>query len=328
MPHPADIAGGPSTRHHLRRRAVTIPTLLLATATATVTAPALLLGAALADLLGRGKLFATRTALFFLAYLWAETVGLCAAAWLWVRYRDEAAFVAANARTQRRWALFLFGAASKLFGIRTEVEGGDALDRPGPYLLYIRHASTLDTLIPFVIDPQRTFRYVLKEELLADPCLDVVGNRLRNCFVRRGGDRRDEEVARVVNLGRDVLDSEAVVIFPEGTRFTAAKRERHIARDDTDPLSARLHATLSPLRHGAVALGTQCRDLDVVIVAHRGVERAASLRDLLRGGLTRAMLHIKVWRAPASEVPRDEPEFRRWLAEQWVAVDAFVTGPP
>lgn len=312
-----------STRPTLGRRLVTIPTTLVATLVGSVVAPVLLPAAIVVDVLALGRLSATRTALFFLAFLWAETVGLMLAVWLWVRHRESREFLRANAAMQRGWATFLFDAAARLFSVKVETTGVEALETEGAYLMYVRHASTLDTLLPFVADGARTFRYVLKEELLVDPCLDVVGNRLRNCFVRRGSDRSEREVQRVVNLGRNLAPTEAVVIFPEGTRFTPEKRARFNARGASE-LAQQLEHTLSPLRTGAVALGTQSDELDVVIVAHSGIERAATLGDLLFGGLTHARLRIHVWRTPAADVPRDEAAFQAWLGEQWLEVDAFA----
>lgn len=313
-----------STRPVLRRRLVTIPTIVLATLLGTALAPALLPIAFVADLLAAGRLSATRTLLFFVAFLWAETIGLLVALWIWVSTHDADEFAAANIRLQRGWGMFLFRAALKLFSVRVEATGLEQLEPGGPCLFMVRHASTLDTLLPLVVDPQRAFRYVLKEELLVDPCLDVVGHRLRNCFVRRGGDRSDREVRRVINLSRDVGDDEAIVIFPEGTRFTPAKRARFIASGRADELTSQLAWTLSPLRAGAVALGCHADRLDIAIIAHSGIDRAATLGDLLFGGLTRATLRVKLWRTAAEDVPRDEQGFREWLADQWKLVDAFV----
>lgn len=315
-----------STRPVLARRLVTIPSVLIVTVLATALAPLGLLIALVVDLIALGRLSVTRTALFFLALLWAETIGVVAAFAIWLFARDPGAFAAANVRLQRRWGMFLFRAAVRLFSVQVAVRGAERLAGAGACLFYVRHASTLDTLLPLVVDARRRFRYVLKEELLVDPCLDIVGHRLPNCFVRRGSDRSEAEVQRVKNLAHGVADDEAIVIFPEGTRFTREKRERFAAREDAGRLARELQHTLSPLRAGAVALAGEAETADFVIIAHRGVERAGTLGDLLTGGLTRAHLEIEVRRFPAPEVPRDELAFRDWLAARWREVDAFVAG--
>ena len=63
--------------------------------------------------------------------------------------------------------------------------------------------------IPFGV----RLRYVLKKELLFDPCLDIVGNRLPNYFVDRGG--QDSERARrgVAELVRDLGPDEGALIY-------------------------------------------------------------------------------------------------------------------
>lgn len=320
-----------STRPVWGRRLLTIPTTFAAAFLAVVLAPVFLPLALLIDVLALGRLSATRTSLFFVVFLWAEVVGLAVAAWVLVAHRSHPDFVEANHRLQRRWATFLFRAARRLFDVRVTLEGAEELEREGGCLFFVRHASTLDTLLPFVADDQRRFRYVLKHELLVDPCLDVVGNRLPNCFVERGSDRKEREIHRVVRLSDGVGEDEAVVIFPEGTRYTPGKRAHLVERmrqkgERAADLAAELQHTLSPLRAGALALGTSARDLDLVVVAHRGIEAAGSLRDLITGGLTHKNLRIRVWRTPAADVPRDDDAFRAFLADRWRAVDAFVGG--
>ncbi|MGB3051137.1 MAG: hypothetical protein WBB42_09060 [Polyangiales bacterium] len=54
---------------------------------------------------------------------------------------------------------------------------------PGPTILLMRYASILDTLLTSVYlqgPTQWRVRYILKQELLFDPCLDIVGNALPN----------------------------------------------------------------------------------------------------------------------------------------------------
>lgn len=325
----ATVDFGPASRgSKWKRRMFSVPTILGSTLLFTAFVPALLLVAPCLDLLFRGRLSATRTVVFFLAFLWAETIGLMLATALWFTPRGPR-YLARQHRLQRVWARFLFAAAVRIFGVSIAVEGAELLDQRGGCLFLVRHASTMDTLLPFVVDPRRRFRYVLKEELLFDPCLDVIGHRLPNCFVRRGGDRTASEVGRVVRLGREVADDEAVVIFPEGTRYTASKRERVLKRmaEKDHPavaLARDLQCTLSPLRAGVLALGETTSDLDVVVIAHSGIESAGTLGDLLLGGLTGARLRVWVDRYPAVEVPRDPDGFRTFLAETWRGVDRRV----
>src|SRR4030095_7187674 len=82
-----------------------------------------------------------------------------------------------------------------------------------------------DTLLPavFASDPHRLrLGNVMKRELLWDPCLDVVGQRTRNAFVRRGSAERDKELALLRQLAAAAGEKDGVLLFPEGTRFSRA----------------------------------------------------------------------------------------------------------
>jgi 1-acyl-sn-glycerol-3-phosphate acyltransferase len=97
----------------------------------------------------------------------------------------------------------------------------------------MRHVSTADTLLPVLLFSRRhgvRLRYVMKRELLWDPCLDVVGQRVPSAFVRRDSGQPEREVALVVELGRGLGPRSGVLVYPEGTRFTAEKRLRALER--------------------------------------------------------------------------------------------------
>ena len=75
----------------------------------------------------------------------------------------------------------------RIFALRLVVEDAGAA-AGGPLLVFARHASLADVLLPAVLVADRErlrLRWVLKRELLVDPCLDVVGGRLPNVFVDR-----------------------------------------------------------------------------------------------------------------------------------------------
>ena len=103
---------------------------------------------------------------------------------------------------------------------------GTAEIPPPPILVVSRHASLIDTLLPgrYVTQPFGIpLRYVLKKELLVDPALDIAGNRLPNVFVDRGGDT-ERELRAVRDLATTMPDGEGLLIYPEGTRYSEAKR--------------------------------------------------------------------------------------------------------
>jgi 1-acyl-sn-glycerol-3-phosphate acyltransferase len=217
--------------------------------------------------------------------------------------------------------------------MRVEVMGQESVCR-GPLFLFCRHASTLDTLLPavFVSQPY-TLRlgHVMKRELLWDPCLDIVGQRTRNAFVRRGSDAPDKEIALLRQLATRVTQRDGVLLFPEGTRFSPAKRERalvHLA--DTRQFARlerakRLQHVLPPHRGGALALLETRPDVDVAFLAHVGFEGTANLNDIWRGKLIGRTIRLCFWRVPSVEIPPTAEERVEWLDAQWERIDAWTS---
>jgi hypothetical protein len=209
----------PTTLVTLRRRVVTIPLLLLAGGALGPVLIALLPVALMVDLVrrltARTPPTVARLAVFIVFYLLAEIVGLVALfiSWWWAA-GDARALIASTARVQRAWAGALFGFVRVVFALRIEAEGLDAVT-PGPVLVLVRHASIVDTLLPTVFVSGRTgmlLKFVLKRELLSDPCLDVAGLRLPNHFVARDGKDSAGEIAAVRALADELADDEGVLL--------------------------------------------------------------------------------------------------------------------
>jgi 1-acyl-sn-glycerol-3-phosphate acyltransferase len=318
------------------RRAATVPLYFAATLLTTAAMPLLLPLSWIVSMHSatRGAL---RTYLFCTAYLWCESAGIVISAWLWLRHgcatRQSArwgAFLAANFALQCGWASALQRAAARLFELRFSVTGSDALAGAGALMLP-RHASIADTVIPMVyyaIPYGTRLRYVLKRELLLDPCLDIVGNRLPNCFVTRSGDPAD--ITRLTQLARDLAADEGLLIYPEGTRFSAARRERIIAALAGQLLPNELAMVrrwpdlLPPRIGGARALACTARR-DLVFCAHVGFEGASHFRSLVNGSWFGAHVRIHFWRIAAADVPDGEAEFRAFLFAQWDRMQDTLT---
>jgi 1-acyl-sn-glycerol-3-phosphate acyltransferase len=327
-----------SLRARWGRRAVTVPLYLSLGVLSVGLLPLTMLAALVTDALRRtGTLATVRCALGITLYFACEAVGLVASFLIWVAdslWPDAQGDrgVTWNLMLQRLWARTLFSGATRLFGMRVEVTGLETVLR-GPLFLFARHASTLDTLLPAVFVSQpRTLRlaHVMKRELLWDPCLDVVGQRTRNAFVRRGSREREKEVALLRGLAAAVGERDGVLLFPEGTRFSPAKRERaltHLA--DTGQLerlarAQRLRRVLPVRRGGALALLDTRPDVDVAFLAHVGFEGTASLNDIWTGKLIGCTVRLLFWRVPSARIPRTAEERITWLDEQWERVDAWV----
>jgi 1-acyl-sn-glycerol-3-phosphate acyltransferase len=276
---------------------------------------------------------AARLALFLWVYLAAEVVGLAALAGVWLASlggRRRAWLLEKTWWVQQLWAGALLDAVRVLFRLRLEVTGGDAV-APGPVIVLIRHASIVDNLLPanLVTGPHRIrLRYVLKRELLADPCLDVAGRRLPNYFVRRGtGEEQEVEGVRALAHGLGV--GEGVLIYPEGTRFTPERRTRAIAR--IGERDSRLAARAEQIRHllpprlgGVGALLDGAPDADVVVIAHHGFDGLRLISDIWRGGLVGLVVRVRVTRVLRSAVPVDASARVDWLYDLWQDVDDWL----
>ncbi len=336
MSHPPAVADSAWLRWG--RRAVTVPVYLSLGALSVILLPATMSLALAIDAVRRtGHLLTVRCALGLELYFVCEAVGIVASFGLWIVNGLWPGATADRTLTwnlllQRAWARTLFGGATRLFRMRVEVTGGDAV-RHGPLFLFCRHASTLDTLLPAVFASQPyTLRlgHVMKRELLWDPCLDIVGQRTRNVFVRRGSDERDKEIALLRRLAAAVGERDGVLLFPEGTRFSPAKRERALAHlADTRQLARRARAqrlrhVLLPRRGGALALLEARPDVDVAFLAHAGFEGTADLNAIWKGKLMGRTVRLCFWRVPSAEIPRSAEGRVEWLDAQWERVDAWV----
>ena len=319
------------------RRLRTIPPLVLGLVLVTALLPVLLIVGLVIDAVRRVAFgvppTATRLALFLWVYLAAEVGGLAALGALWLASlggRRRAWMLEQTWRFQQLWAGVLVGAVRVLFRRRLEVAGDDAV-APGPVIVLVRHASIVDNLLPanLLARPHRIrLRYVLKRELLADPCLDVAGRRLPNYFVRRGTGEA-QEVERVRTLAHGLGTEEGVLIYPEGTRFTRERRARAIARiaERDSRLAARaerLRHLLPPRLGGVGALLDGAPDADVVVIAHHGFDGLRLISDIWRGGLVGLVVRVRMTRVPRSAVPEEDAARADWLYDLWQDVDDWL----
>ncbi|MAC29776.1 MAG: hypothetical protein CMH59_25405, partial [Myxococcales bacterium] len=197
--------------------------------------------------------------------------------------------------------------------------------------LALRHASLADSLLPaaLVTGPHGLrLAYVLKKELLVDPCLDVVGHRIPNHFVDRA-QPTEADLEAIGALLRDADTESGAILFPEGTRFSSKKRARVLRRleEKGSPHLAAARAlrhTLPPRLGGLAALLDANPRADVVFCAHVGLEGFATFADLLSGEVVGRTLAVRFWRVPARAIPEEREARLRWLYDQWAEVDRFV----
>ena len=338
--HRAGAAGGPreeTLSSIWARRAISVPAYVGLAVVCVVGAPlwllvALLLDGARQQLARRPR---TRAVAFFALYLACEVGGLLVAGLVWLatlggRIGGPERYLQANAALQRGWSSTLFRGGAILFDWAVEVEGLD-LARRGPLLLLVRHSSVADTVLTAALvgNPNRLLmRYVLKRELLWDPCLDVVGRRLPNAFIDRAAQRKESETEAVARLALGLDEGSAVLIYPEGTRFSEAKLGRRMTalreRSSAELLAIAetFRVVLPPHLGGVLALLDNAEGADVVLVEHSGFEGATTFADFWGGALVGRTIRVRLRRFPAEAIPSGARD--RWLYERWSEMDRWI----
>lgn len=314
------------------RRIVSVTVVVVGFMAVTGLSPLLLVGSAVVDATRwartRSPWMATRMLAFLWVYLLGEVWAVIALGTVALLPRRQS--IAATYRLQEIWAGWNLSAVRGLFSLSFTVEGSSEIP-PGPILVLSRHASLIDALLPaayITASHGIRLRYVLKQELLVDPALDIAGNRLPNCFVARSGDGEKERAA--IRAVADGLDSrEGVLIYPEGTRYSDKKREafgeRLAARGAVGVPAGGFRRVLPPRPGGTLAL-LEATGADVVVLAHRGLEGFARVSDVWTGRLVGSTVAVRFWRIDRSAVPVERSARVEWLFGVWAKVDAWVCG--
>ena len=327
------------------RRLVVLPALFLLWALVVLASPVAMVVAGVVDGVRRAKGSPTvRLVVFALAYLSFEVAGVLAAFALWVTrpWRPER-WAARNHRLQQWWTESLVRVAGPVLGLRLTIDEVDPDDpgappgvvpvgAPGPVVVVSRHVSIVDSLPPAHrpgVEGDRRRRYVLTQGLRLDPCLDIVGHRLPNHFVVRGGEDRSAEIAALESLAAGMGADEAAVIFPAGGLFSPARRERMIRRlaereSSRLPVARSLRHLLAPRAAGTLALLRAAPDADVVVLAHHGMEPIASFAALWRNVPLTRPVRVRLTRYRRHGLPSDDEGLAHWLDDQWAAMDGWL----
>ncbi|MBM4383973.1 MAG: 1-acyl-sn-glycerol-3-phosphate acyltransferase [Deltaproteobacteria bacterium] len=319
------------------RRALSVPAVYLGLAITTLGLPLWLALAAIADVASGGP--RRRWPLVrSVVLLWGYFFWVCFGVTSWA-VAELISFGTPRPRYLRRlfrlqqiWARGLFNMARRTLSLRVHVEEGFVPDEQ-PILLFVRHASLVDVLLPavFVSGPHDVLlRYVMKREVLFDPAIDIVGQRLENAFVSRGKGSAEREEQAIRSLASGLGAREGVIVFPEGTRFSEDKQREAIGRvrasGDAERLARveGLRHVLPPRSRGPLAVLDTAQRADVIFLAHRGFDGAHGALDLLRGTLIGRAIELKTWRVPRAEVPAEREACLAWLDREWARVDAWI----
>jgi 1-acyl-sn-glycerol-3-phosphate acyltransferase len=320
----------------VRRRVRGIAVETLSLVALTLLAPLVLAGAVLVDLtlwlVRRKPWMAVRLVAYAWWFLFGElrgVVGLLAIRLTTRRGSLRRRRLVYDLRIH--WARSHLGGVRVLFGLTFEVEGLDQAG-PGPELVFIRHASIIDNMLPDALLARTHglgLRYVIKRELQMLPPIDIGGRWVPTSFVRRASRDPEKEIATLRRLAQDLGRDEALLIYPEGTRWTPEKlagaqaiiQERQPA---IAPLADQLRNLLPPRLGGPLALLDAARGADVVVCGHVGLDGFEYISDIWSGALVHSEVRVKLWRYPADEVPEGEREMTEWLYDVWQALDDWV----
>jgi 1-acyl-sn-glycerol-3-phosphate acyltransferase len=327
--------GSRRARYVRRSRGIALETL--AFALVTVTLPLLLVVAAAVDatlwLRRRKPWMGVRLVLMAWWFLFGELRGIATLALIGLASggRDSRRRRFRVYRLRQRWAASHLGGIRVLLGLRFEVEGLDDV-AGGPLVVLIRHTSIVDNAMPDAVIGRAHglgLRFIIKRELQAIPTIDIGGRWVPTCFVRRGSGDTDAELQSVRRLAVDLDPHEAVLIYPEGTRYTAEKLARAQERirerqPEVAPLADRLRNVLPPRLGGPLVLLQDTRGTDVVVCGHVGLDGFEHVSDIWAGGLVGTRVRIRFWRHPAAEVPEGREELTRWLYGRWQELDDWV----
>jgi 1-acyl-sn-glycerol-3-phosphate acyltransferase len=323
----------------LVRRLVVDPLWIpLAVALAAVLLVAAAVSVIVAPLARRRRV--ARLALAAALYMLVDAGLLICSFCLWLtrplpRQRRGERWIEAHAALLRRALAMLVAAARPLLGFRVDVEElpARASLAGSPVLVLARHGGPGDSFAIaelLLSHLQRRPVIVLKQVLRWDPGLDVVLSRMPSCFLPPRGGGHDL-AASIGAAARSAGDQDAILLFPEGGNWTPKRYRNALARlwvRGRRTAAARAAANphvLPPQPAGVLACLAARPDLEVVLVAHTGLEDLVTAGDIWRAlPLTERPMVTRWWHLPQAGLP-DDPALRQdWLDVQWAIVDSWI----
>jgi len=239
-----------------------------------------------------------------------------------------------------RWALaVLFWQVRWTLRLRIEIEVDAGARLPDvPVLVLSRHAGPGDSFI--LVDvllgrARRAPAIVLKDTLQWDPAIDVLLNRLPAAFVtplarRRPGQPGAAEI--ITRISADLGPDDALVLFPEGGNVTPRRREQRIAalrargKDVLADRAERMPHVMVPHAGGFLsALDAVSPDAVVLVVAHTGLDRLVTVKDIWRELPMDKEIVLGGTLTRVADLPADVEGRELWLFEQWERVDAWIS---
>jgi 1-acyl-sn-glycerol-3-phosphate acyltransferase len=265
-------------------------------------------------------------------------------------------FVTAHYRLAA-WALRvlfrIFGGVLRLTITTTGADDGEAASSRAaferlfssrtPLVVASRHGGPGDSLIlihTLLNEVARQPRIVLKYTLQWDPAVDILLHRVPARFIvptgfgkrHTGGGLRVEEA--LAELATGLGPDDAFVIFPEGGNVSPTRRSSRIARlrdAGREAMAERAEAlrhVMAPQPGGMHAALDAAPDADVVFIAHTGLDRLVTLRDIWRELPMDKGITMRAWRVPRTDVPEDLDARAAWLFDWFARIDAWIDAQP
>ncbi len=212
---------------------------------------------------------------------------------------------------------------------RWDVQGLEALDSRGWYLVSSNHQSWVDILVLQKIFNRRIpmLKFFLKRELMWVPVIGLAWWALDFPFMRRRGGLAGAEDLERARLACEKfrLVPTSVFNFLEGTRYTRAKHDAQ-----RSPYAHLLKPKVGGIATALTTLGRQFhRLLDVTIVYPDG---PPDFWTLLSGRLRAVTVRVQSREIPAELLAGDyanDPTFRArmqdWVNDLWTEKDALIT---
>ncbi|WP_426322915.1 1-acyl-sn-glycerol-3-phosphate acyltransferase [Microbacterium sp. E-13] len=220
----------------------------------------------------------------------------------------------------------------------------DSLFAPGaPLVVASRHGGPGDSFVlihTLLNQVARRPRIVLKYTLQWDPAIDILLHRIPARFIvpsgfgngRAGGGASVEEA--LGDLAAGLGPEDAFVIFPEGGQVSPSRRRSRIQRlrasgrvAMAERAEAMVHV-MAPQPGGMHAALDAAPDADVVFIAHTGLEKLVTLRDIWRELPMDKSITMRAWRVPRAEIPDGLDARAAWLFDWFARIDAWIDAHP
>jgi 1-acyl-sn-glycerol-3-phosphate acyltransferase len=333
----------------LVRRLVAAPLVVAIAAALAVLAPPVAILTVAFNLIRRrkGRMRLLRLVCFGLVWFLGETAALAVFGCLWIvsgfgGRLDTEPYQSRHYGILRRFLGLMYRTAERTCGLKVDVTGPpeepeetEADPKTRPLIVLSRHAGPGDSLLlvhHLLSACGRRPRVVMKAALQLDPSLDIAANRLPNAFVQHRNAGTRHHIGQIKRLAAGLDPAGALVIFPEGGNWTPQRWRRSVARlrrqglHDLAERAVAMPHVLAPRGGGALAAVAACPAADVVFVAHTGLDKLVSVRDVWQSLSADMEVRAQWWRVPAAQVPRDAGRDAQvsWLYDWWQRVDAWI----